>query len=118
MATATIENDTLIIALRTWDAILAVHATLRLPLQHITAARAETAPPVPLWTKLVGTNFPGWKAAGTFFTSDGLAFYDYDAGQSCLVLDLNHEFYSQAIVELDGADPEDVAAQIMAAKAP
>ncbi len=101
MATATIDGGILHLELRTWDKVLAVHGSLHIPLQHITAARADTAPPVPMWTKLIGTNFPGWKAAGTFFTSDGLAFYDYDAGQTCLVLTLDHERITTAVVELD-----------------
>jgi len=89
MATATIDGGVLHLELRRWDKFLAVHGSLHIPLEHITAARADTAPRVPVWTKLIGTNFPGWKAAGTFFTSDGLAFYDYDAGSTCLVLDLS-----------------------------
>ncbi len=101
MATATIQDGALHIELRAWDALLAMHGSLHIPLEHITSARAETAPPVPLWTKLMGTSFPGWKAMGTFFTSDGFAFYDYDAGSTCLVLGLNHERIKTAVIELD-----------------
>lgn len=119
MATATIDGGVLHLELRRWDKFLAVHGSLHIPLEHITAARADTAPPVPVWTKLIGTNFPGWKAAGTFFTSDGLAFYDYDAGSTCLVLDLNHERIHRAVVELDAPQTaESVAADIQAARTP
>jgi hypothetical protein len=111
MASVNIADGVLHVELRFWDKILAVHGALHIPLAHVRAARADTAPPVPWFSKLIGTNAPGLKAAGTFFTSDGLAFYDYGAGAECLVLELEHETYKLAVIEIDRPDSAAAAAQ-------
>jgi hypothetical protein len=116
MATVSIANDTLHVELRFWDKVLSVHGSLHIPLADIAAANADDAPPVPWFSKLIGLNMPGVAAKGTFFTHDGLAFYDYGAGHRCLVLDLIHDHYARAVVEIDPPQSaEEVAAQVTAA---
>ena len=114
MASIDIADGVLRVELRLWDKILAVHGSLHIPLAHIIEARSEIAPPVPWFSKIIGTNFPGVKAAGTFFTSDGLAFYDYGSGAECLVLDLDHETYKLAVIEIDMPDSAVAAAHRIA----
>jgi len=115
MATISIEGGTLIVALRTWDKILAVHGSLHVPLAHVTAAASGPAPNVPWFSKLIGTNMPGVIAAGTFFDDGGWAFYDYRAGSECLLLDLDHEHYKRAVVEIDSPQTAAGAARQIAA---
>ena len=104
MASVQIQDGVLVIELRPFDKFLAFHGSFHIPLEHVTAVRSEVAPPVPWFSKLIGTNMPGVKAAGTFFTSDGLVFYDYGAGKECLVLDLDHESFKHAVIEIDAPD--------------
>jgi len=113
MAAIAVCEGTVHIQLRLWDKVLAVHGSLRIPLDHIESVGVEPAPPVPWFTKLIGANIPGVLAAGTFFTKGGLAFYDYGAGVECLVLELTHEKFVRAIVEVDPPQSaEQVAVQI------
>jgi hypothetical protein len=113
MATISIDGGTLHVALRLWDKILSVHGSLRIPLAHVKSVSVEPAPPVPWFTKLIGANIPGVLAAGTFFTKGGLAFYDYGEGRECLILELDHERFVRAVVEIDPPQSaEQAAAQI------
>jgi hypothetical protein len=114
MATATIADGTLTLELRQWDKILALHGTLKIPLEHITSATSGEAPPVPWFAplKVVGTSLPGVMAAGTFYSyHDGLVFYDYGAGHECLILALQHEQFTKVVIEID---PPQAAASIAA----
>jgi hypothetical protein len=116
MATISIEDGTLHVHLRLWDRILAVHGSLHVPLEHVKSASAGPAPKVPWFSKLAGANVPGVVAAGTFFDESGWLFYDYGAGHECLFLELEHEFYRRAAIEVDPPQSaSQVAAQINAA---
>jgi hypothetical protein len=123
MATITIEDGMLNVHLRLWDRILAVHGSLHVPLTHVKSASAGACPPVPWFSKLVGTDFPGVVAAGTFFDKSGWMFYDYGAGHECLFLELEHEFYKRAAIEIDppqtaGSAAAQISAALAAAAAP
>jgi hypothetical protein len=118
MAIVSIADGVVHVELRLWDKILAVHGSLHIPLTHIESAAAGDPPPVPWFSKLIGTNAPGLMAAGIFFTSEGLAFYDYGAGRPSLVLELHHERYARAVIEIDFPQtPEEAAGMIQAALA-
>ncbi len=114
VATISIENNTLSIQLSTLDAILAWHGSLHIPLEHISGARVENQPAWDhLWRKIIGTNAPGLKMAGTFWIDGGLAFVDYSSGDNCVVIDTAHETYKHIIVQPDaGADAAAIAAEI------
>ncbi len=92
-----------------------MHGSLHVPLAHVTAAASGPAPNVPWFSKLIGTNMPGVIAAGTFFDDGGWAFYDYRAGSECLLLDLDHEHYKRAVVEIDSPQTAAGAARQIAA---
>ena len=118
MATVSIDDGILFVELRVWDKILSVHGSLRVPLTHVKRAEAGPAPPIPWFTKLVGANIPGVKAAGTFWDTGGFAFYDYSASSECLLLELEHEFYKRAVIEIDPPqNPTDCAMLINTALA-
>jgi hypothetical protein len=114
MARISIESNTITVQLSTMDKIWAVHGSLQVPLAHETLARVEDENGwTHLWRKIIGTNAPGLKMAGTFFLDGGLAFLDYSDGRNCLVLETQHEKYKLVIVQPDrDQDPGGLAAVI------
>ncbi|MDQ6823586.1 MAG: hypothetical protein M3Z07_03735, partial [Candidatus Eremiobacteraeota bacterium] len=59
------------------------------------------------------TSLPGIKVAGSFFTSDGLAFCDFGNGKNCVVIDTTNEMFKRVVVQLDpDQDAHAVAGQI------
>jgi hypothetical protein len=114
MARISIESNTIGINLSAMDKVWAVHGSLQIPLAHVTLARVEDENGWShLWRKIIGTNAPGLKMAGTFFVQGGLAFLDYSDGRNCLVLETQHERYRYVIVQPDrDQDPDALAAEI------
>lgn len=114
MAKVSIESNAVLVTLSTTDKILAVHGSLRIPLAHVKRAQVEDESGwQQMFLKLIGTNAPGIKMAGTFYLDGGLAFLDYAGGRACLVLQTTHETYAQVIVQTDrDQDPDALAAEI------
>lgn len=114
MARISIENNNVNIQLSPMDKVWAVHGSLQIPLAHVIRARVEDEHGWEhLWRKLIGTNAPGLKMAGTFFLPGGLAFLDYGDGRNCLVLETQHEKYKTVIIQPDrDIDPDALAAEI------
>jgi hypothetical protein len=114
MARISIESNRVAIVLSPMDKLWAIHGSLQIPLAHITLARVEDENGWDhLWRKIVGTNAPGLKMAGTFFMDGGLAFLDYGDGRNCLVLETQHERYKTVIIQTErDQDPDALAAEI------
>lgn len=114
MARIAIESNSVQIQLSTLDKVWSIHGSLTIPLAHVTLARVEDENGWQhLWNKVIGTNAPGWKMAGTFFMPGGLAFLDYSSGENCLVLETQHETYKYVIVQVDrDQNPDALAAEI------
>lgn len=114
MARIAIESNNVQVQLSTLDKVWAIHGSLTIPLAHITLARVEDESGWQhLWRKVIGTNAPGFKMAGTFYLQGGLAFLDYGDGKNCLVLQTQHETYKSVILQLDrDQDPDAIAAEI------
>lgn len=114
MAHIAIESNSIHVQLPVMDKIWTVHGSLQIPLAHVVRARVEDENGWDhLWRKLIGTNAPGLKMAGTFFLPEGLAFLDYGDGRNCLVLETQHERYKLVIIQLDrDQDPDALAAEI------
>src|ERR1700737_653604 len=114
MAEIHVDGDSLSIELTVLEQFLAVHGSLRIPLQHITGVEvADENGWSFAWRKLIGTSAPGLKMAGTFFSGDGWVFCDFGNGKSCLQIDVAHETYKRIIVQLsDLVDPNRVATDI------
>lgn len=117
MAQVDIKDGKLNVTLSLLDTILAAHGSLHIPLEHVTAVRvADENAWKMMWRKLIGTNAPGWKMAGTFFLDGGFIFCDFKDGSRCLEIDLRDETYKQLIIQLDDVlTPETVASQIQSA---
>lgn len=114
MARIAIESNNVHVQLSPMDHVWAMPGSLTIPLAHITLVRVEDENGWNhLWHKVIGTNAPGLKMAGSFFTSGGLAFLDYAGGKNCLVLETQHETYKYVIVQLDrDIDPDAFAAEL------
>lgn len=114
MARIAIESNNVQVQLSPLDKVWAIHGSLTVPLKHITLARVEDENGWQhMWRKVIGTDAPGLKMAGTFYLPGGLAFLDYAGGKNCLVLQTNHETYKTVIVQVDrDQDPDAIAAEI------
>lgn len=115
MAHVELEADRVSVHMNPLDEILSLHGTLHIPYSHI---RSVTTDPVPsAWFRgvRIGTNIPGVKIAGTFFTPDGMVFYDFHDPSRCLTFELAHQHYQRVIVQVDkDQDPTTLASQITA----
>jgi hypothetical protein len=87
--------------LSTFDDVLSLHGSFRIPYKHIAAASAAPVPQQWYRGVRIGANIPGVMVAGTFFTGDGAIFYDFHNGERCLTLELRHERYRRVVVEVD-----------------
>ena len=113
MAQISIENGIVTVQLSPADKFFALHGNLRIPLAHVTRAVVEDENGWKYLWKLLGTNLPGMKVAGSFFTSDGLAFCDFGNGKNCVVLDTSNEMFKRVVVQLDsGQDARQMADRI------
>lgn len=113
MARIELEPDRVKVTLSLLDEILALHGSLEMPYGHI---RTVTADPVPdAWFRgvRIGTNVPGVKVAGTFFTGDEAVFYDFHDPQRCLTFELDHQRYRRVVVQVDrDQDPAALAKDV------
>lgn len=83
------------------DEILALHGSLHIPYSHIRSVVFEPVPPAWFRGIRIGTNVPGVKVAGTFFTGEGAIFYDFHDPNRCLTFELDHEHYRRVVVQVD-----------------
>lgn len=115
MARVTLEPDGVLIELTPVEKFLALHGSLRVPYTHIANARAEDRNGWgDMWKKAIGTDAPGLKMAGTFFSARGWMFLDYGSGRNCLVLETHDETYATIVVQIDDSiDAANLAAQIV-----
>ena len=84
------------------------------PLAHITGVEADPSQVGRWWHgfKVMGTDVPGFFAAGTFYQHGGLVFWDVRHFEHTIVVTLDHERYSKLIVEVQ--DPDEVVARLRA----
>lgn len=116
MATIRIDGDTLRVELSGFDPLWAIHGSFAIPLRNV--AGASTAKPPSFWSslKLIGTNAPPLKMAGTFLYHGETVFFDYRGNEDgVLAIDLTGGTYRHLFVHVD--DPEADAARISAALA-
>lgn len=120
MARVTLDGDAVHVELSPLDTFLALHGSLRIPYTHITAAHTEDRNGWgDMWKKAIGTNAPGLKMAGTYFSANGWMFLDYGNGRDCLVIETRDETYATIVVQVDdGLDAGALAGEIMKKAAP
>jgi hypothetical protein len=117
MARVFLSESTLHIELSTLDKVFSVHGSFAIPLAHV--AGASTTKPPSFWAslKIIGTNFPFGKMAGSYFYHGDAAFFDFHGTEeSILVVNLTSEAYKHLYIRIEApATPEAVATAIRAA---
>ena len=119
MARVTIEGGDLVVRMEGWDRVLALKSEMRVPLAHVRAVQARPADAAERLGRLfvgfkAGTSLPGVIRAGSFYVpGEGLIFLDIHDAENTIGLDLEHERYKRAVVQVD--DPEETAALVTAA---
>ena len=114
MARIELEPSRVSVLLNPLDEVLALHGSLHIPYSHINSAKHEPVPAAWFRGIRIGTNVPGVKVAGTFFTGGGVIFYDFHDPLRCLIFELAHETYKRVVVEVNrDQDPATLAAQIL-----
>jgi hypothetical protein len=121
MATVRIEDDVLVVELKSWEAVWAVHGSFRIPLDNVARASVEKPPGFWETIKLMGTGWP-WplKMAGTFLYHGETVFFDYQGDENVLVIDLvpGASAYKHLFVHVDPPDtPQAASERINAAPA-
>ena len=116
MATIHIDEGTLHVELPPLDVVWSMHGSFAIPLANVRGA--STTPPPSFWSalRLLGTNAPGLKMAGTFIYHGETVFFDYQGREdNVLVIEPASGAYKHIFVHVD--DPAADAARINAALA-
>lgn len=120
MATVRIDGETLHVDLSPIDKILALHGSFAIPLANVTGA--STTKPPGFWSslKILGTDLPWGKMAGSFLHHGESVFYDYQGiDTAVLVVDVSGSRYRHLFIHVDAPDtPAAAAERIARAKAP
>jgi hypothetical protein len=114
MARVFVDGGLLHVELSPIDKLFAVHGSFAIPLVHVTGA--STAKPPAFWEslKIIGTNWPWGKMAGSYLYHGESAFFDYHGDEAAiLVVELASEGYKHLFIHVDPpGTPESVAASI------
>lgn len=94
------------------DKLWSLRSRLEIPLAHIKSVRADSTVAHGWFHgwKLLGTNMPGILTAGTFHQNGNNVFWDVHDPDRTIVLELEHEFYGQLIIEVH--DPAQAVAML------
>jgi hypothetical protein len=114
MARVFVDGSMLHVELSSIDTVFAVHGSFAIPLAHVTGA-STTKPPA-FWEslKIIGTNWPWGKMAGSYLYHGEAAFFDYHGNEEAiLVIGLASEAYKHLYVHVDApGTPASVASAI------
>jgi hypothetical protein len=118
VAKVTIQNGELRISLSLIDRALTFESSFRIPLSHITNAYVSNIGDLELQDERSGQafNLQGHlKIAGIYHDRSGLIFCDI-GGSDCLVIETRGERFPRIAIEVqEGADPNQLAHEIVAA---
>lgn len=119
MAYISVAGGNLHVELSFADKLWSIHGSFTIRLGNVTGASITKPPTFFESLKLIGTNLPGGKMAGSYFFHNELVFFDYNGDEDAiLVVDLAHEKYKHLLVHIDEPDtPKAAVARIMAALA-
>jgi hypothetical protein len=115
MVNVAILGDSAVFEVEGMDKLWAFKSRLEIPLTHIVNAEIDPEQVGRWWHgwKLIGTNVPGFFAAGTFYYHGELVFWDVLDTARTIIVSLDHERYKKLIIEV--VDPEAVVARLKAA---
>lgn len=117
MVTIQIEADRIRFVVDGWDKLWALKSQIEIPLEHVVSARVDPEPARGWFhgLRIPGTEIPGVITAGTFYSRDGVVFYDVHDPEKAIVIELDHETYKRLVVEVE--HPEGSVARIQSALA-
>ena len=115
MVSVDVESDRAVFEVEGWDKLWSLRSRLEIPLAHITGVEVNVDQVNHWWhgLKVMGAEFPGVFAAGTFYYHGELVFWDVRHPASTIIVSLDHERYRKLIVEVD--DPPAVVARLQEA---
>jgi hypothetical protein len=95
-------NDKAVFEVEGIDKLWTLRSRLEIPLTHILGVRADSEAARGWYhgLRLLGTNVPGILTAGTFHQNGKNVFWDVHNPERTIVLELDHEFYDQLIIEV------------------
>jgi len=107
-----IEDDNLIIDVLGVHQVFAMKGKLTIPLSHVRSARHDPPYADRFWHgfNMIGSDFPGVFAAGTFWSSEGWRFWDVLHPEQAIVIELQDERLAEVIVDVE--DPDAAVAMI------
>ena len=115
MVDVTVDGDRVVFHVEGLHQLWALRSRLEIPLAHVIAVEINHEQ-VGIWWhgfKLLGTEMPGFLAAGMFFYHGQMVFWDVHDPAKTIIVSLEHELYKKLIVEV--ADPLATAAILQSA---
>jgi hypothetical protein len=96
-----VDHDTLVVTLTFWEKIWCIHGSLRIPLAHVRAVKAELPPSSWKEFRMPGSFVPGLIKAGTYLTPRGKEFWCVMRGHPRhLCIELEGERYARLVLAL------------------
>ncbi|MBA2683726.1 MAG: hypothetical protein H0U66_04480 [Gemmatimonadaceae bacterium] len=97
-----VDGDKAVFAVEGLDKLWAFRSRLEIPLAHIKGVSANPALARGWYHgfRLLGTNVSGILTAGSFHRDGNNVFCDVHDPERTIVLELDHEFYDQLIIEV------------------
>jgi hypothetical protein len=116
-ASIELRDGDLIVHIHGWDALRALRTSVRIPLAHVTGARAQPREAyfddVIVNTPLgIGVYVPGDYAVGTLYLRDGRSFFDVHDPKKTIAIDLRNEDLQHLVVELEDESPEEAVLRV------
>jgi hypothetical protein len=106
MVTVETTADELIVRPQGWHRFLAFAGEIRVPLAHVVAV-ASAAQEARGWfhgIRAPGTSIPGVVTAGTFYDSEGRAFWDVSEASRAIAIRLRDDHYVKLVVEVQDVE--------------
>jgi hypothetical protein len=102
MVDISIDGEKAVFEVEGLDKLWCLRSRLEIPLAHIKGVRADPTAARGWYhgIRLLGTNVPGILTAGTFHRDGNNVFWDVHDPERTIVLELDHEFYDQLIIEV------------------
>ena len=115
MVEVTIKDDRAVFNVEGLHKLWSFRSQIEIPLAHITGVEADPDQ-VGIWWhgfKLIGTDMPGFFAAGTFYYHGELVFWDVHDPNRTVIVSLDHERCKKLIIEV--SDVADTVARLRGA---
>jgi hypothetical protein len=103
MVDITIQGERVSFRVEGLDQLWAFRSELEIPLAHIVGVEVHPEQAGIWWhgLKVLGTDVPGFFAAGTFYYHGELVFWDVRHPEQTIIVSLAHERYKKLIVEVE-----------------